>query len=119
MTSCLGGGAEIAKKELCLQAAVPTLVLLQPRLILIQKAIATGVPPGIANQLTVAPNDHNTRSRDHLQRPRARTNAGKRRLCFSGSQSYNRLPPELHQLSLGRFKARLRGVLLDVCTVYL
>ena len=93
------------------------------RLCVIQKALITGLPPGITNQLTVAAHNHNTRSHGHLQRPRARTNAGKRRLCFGGASAYNRLPPELHQLSLGRFKHRLKEVLLayvywvliDVC----
>ena len=82
------------------------------RLCVIQKALITGLPPGITNQLTVAAHNHNTRSHGHLQRPRARTNAGKRRLCFGGASAYNRLPPELHQLSLGRFKHRLKEVLL-------
>ena len=77
-------------------------------------SIVTGGPPGIAEHLTVASHSHNTRSRGRLQRPRARTNAEIRRLCFSGSEACNRLPLELHQLGLVRFKSRLKDVLLVV-----
>ena len=83
------------------------------RLTMIHRALTTGHPPGIAEQLTVASHDHNTRTRDHLLRPKARINPGKRRLCFSGSAAYNGLPPELHRLRLGRFKSRLKEVLLS------
>ena len=82
------------------------------RLCLIQKALVTGLPTGIASQLNVAAHGHNTRSHDHLQRPRARTNAGVRRLCFSGSDAYNRLPTEIRQLNMSRFKTRLKEILL-------
>ena len=82
------------------------------RLCVIQKALVTGLPTGIASQLNVAAHGHNTRSHDHLQRPRARTNAGVRRLCFSGSDAYNRLPTEIRQLNMSRFKTRLKEILL-------
>ena len=83
------------------------------RLCLIKKVLTTGLPPGIAEQMPYVSHNHNTRAHRQLQRPRARTNAGVRRLCFSGSGAYNRLPHDLHMLGLARFKTRLKELLLS------
>jgi len=78
------------------------------RLCLIKRVLTTGHPTGILQHFTTADHHHDTRARDQLQRPRARFNSGARRLCFSGADAYNRLPPNLRELGLPQFKARLR-----------
>ena len=86
------------------------------RLCLIKKVLSSGVPPGLAEQFSFVSHSHNTRQHGQLQRPRARTNAGIRRLCFSGSDAFNRLPDELRQLSFVRFKTQLKGAMFNDST---
>ena len=72
----------------------------------LHKIRCTGEPLALSSQLQVnsALRSRSTRQDTDLALPRARTEAGRRRLLFSTVQLYNRLPLETRDLPLGAFK---------------
>ena len=74
----------------------------------------TGEPLALSSQLQVnsALRSRSTRQDTDLALPRARTEAGRRRLLYSTAQQYNRLPFETRDLSLGAFKRAISELLV-------
>ena len=81
---------------------------------LLHKIRITEEPLALSSQLRVNSTlrSRSTRQDDDLALPRARTEAGKRRLLFSIVQQYNRLPPEVRLLPLNAFKRALDVLLV-------
>ena len=82
------------------------------RLCFIKRVLTTGHPFNIAQQLSTVDHDHDTRAHGQLSRPRARINAGVRRLCFSGADVYNRVPRDICDRSMPVFKVKVAEWLL-------
>ena len=74
----------------------------------LHKIRCTGEPKTLSSQLLVNSSlrSRSTRQDADLALPRARTESGRRRLLFGIVQLYNRLPPEMRNLSLGGFNTR-------------
>ena len=72
----------------------------------LHKIRCSGEPEALSSQLQVnsALRSRSTRQDADLALPRARTEAGRRRLLYSTVKAYNRLPPEIRGLSVGAFK---------------
>ena len=80
----------------------------------LHKIRCTGEPETLSSQLLVNSSlrSRSTRQDADLALPRARTESGRRRLLFGIVQLYNRLPPEMRNLSLGCFKRSVSEFLL-------
>ena len=80
----------------------------------LHKIRCTGEPETLSSQLLVNSSlrSRSTRQDADLALPRARTESGRRRLLFGIVQLYNRLPPEMRNLSLGSFKRSVSEFLL-------
>ena len=80
----------------------------------LHKIRCTGEPETLSSQLLVNSSirSRSTRQDADLALPRARTESGRRRLLFGIVQLYNRLPPEMRNLSLGGFKRSVSEFLL-------
>ena len=80
----------------------------------LHKIRCTGEPETLSSQLLVNSSlrSRSTRQDADLALPRARTESGRRRLLFGIVQLYNRLPPEMRNLSLGDFKRSVSEFLL-------
>ena len=74
---------------------------------LIHRVRTTGAPVGIAEHLVTSDHQHSTRTRGQLHRPSVKTNAGARRLYFSGIDAYNKLPQDIHEVGITRFTTRV------------
>ena len=83
------------------------------RVCLIHSTLATGFPVGIAENLFTGDHQHSTRMRSQLKRPQVKTSAGVRRLYFSGVDVYNKLPQEIREVRLHRFKNQVVDWLLN------
>ena len=79
---------------------------------LIHRVLTVEAPVGIAENLVASDHQHGTRPRSLLQRPSVKTNAGARRLFFSGIESYNKLPKAIRELEVTKFKTRVTDWLL-------
>ena len=79
----------------------------------LHKIRCTGEPEALSSQLQVNSTlrSWSTRQDADLALPRARTEAGRRRLLFSIVQFYNRLRPETRALPLGSFKREVLQLL--------
>ena len=78
------------------------------QLCLVHNVLATSEPLELRRMFVRADHTHGTRNADQLRPPRARTNAGKRRLANIGAVGYNALPSELHNtVSRAAFKRAL------------
>ena len=86
----------------------------QHSLNLLHKIRITGEPLALSSQIQVNSTlrSRTTRQDNDLALPRARTEAGKRRLLFSVVQQYNSLPPEVRLLPLKAFKRSLTDLLV-------
>ena len=82
------------------------------RVCLLHRVRITGLPAGIAEHIVVNDHQHNTRTRGQLQRPSAKSNSGVRRLYFSGVEMYNKLPQDIREGGLARFKTKVIDWLL-------
>lgn len=87
-------------------------LILYHRMCLIHRVRTTGAPAGIAEHLVTCDHQHSTRTRGLLQRPSVKTNAGARRLYFSGIDAYNKLPQDIREVRITRFKTRVTDWLL-------
>ena len=82
------------------------------RVCFVHNVIKTGQPEDIAVTVGETANqrhDHDTRRAGEITLPRIHNNAGRRRLCYSVIQDYNRLPIATHDPG---FRQRLRNHML-------
>ena len=87
-------------------------LILYHRMCLIHRVLAVEAPVGIVENLVASNHQHGTRTRGLLQRPSVKTDAGARRLFFSGIESYNKLPKAIRELEVTKFKTRVTDWLL-------
>ena len=81
----------------------------------LHKIRCTGEPVALSSHLQVnsALRSRTTRQDSDLALPRARTEAGKRRLFYSTVKLYNGLPLEMRELSRGAFRHAVSDLLVE------